>query len=49
VLTATMTETEEARFAAAFRCTECRARFLELWPEHRGRGPLLVHVPVEEK
>lgn len=49
VLTATMAESEEQKYAAAFRCTECHARFVELWPEHRGRGPVLVHVAVEEK
>jgi len=49
VLTASMTEEEERKYAAAFRCAACDARFVELWPEQRGRGPVVVHVAVEEK
>jgi len=47
VLTTSMTEEEEKRYAAAFRCTACRARFVELWPE--GQAPSIVHVPIDEK
>ena len=44
VLTTSMTEDEEQRYAAAFRCTKCFKRYVELWPE-RGKK----HVAVEEK
>lgn len=47
VQTASMTELEEQRYAAAFRCLSCGARFVELWPD--GQGPSVVHVAIEEK
>ncbi|MBI2388249.1 MAG: hypothetical protein HYV09_01420 [Deltaproteobacteria bacterium] len=37
VLTATMTATEEATFAAAFVCTACKKRILEAWPKPAAR------------
>jgi transcription elongation factor Elf1 len=47
VLTTSMTEDEEQKYAAAFSCTSCRARFVELWPEGRARAA--VHVAIDEK
>lgn len=44
VLTTSMTAEEEKHYAAAFRCTQCGKRYVELWPE-RGKK----HVAVEEK
>jgi DNA-directed RNA polymerase subunit RPC12/RpoP len=47
VLTASMTEAEEPRYAAAFRCASCEARFLETWPD--GRERKVQHVAIDEK
>lgn len=46
VLTATMTSTEEAKFAAAFRCTACKQRILEAWPKAAERTKTQA---IEEK
>ena len=44
VLTTSMTEEEEQKYAAAFRCLSCGKRFVEPWPEEQRE-----HVAVEEK
>lgn len=45
MLTTAMTEAEQARFAAAFRCIGCGRRLLEDWPAK----PPPRHSAIDEK